>query len=246
VPNLPTHIYIAQSALDKINDVSIRKYEAFYLLGATAPDIKALSKIPREQSHFVQVNSFTNIGDGSRLLLKQNPYIKSVSGMYKAFWAGYISHLILDETWIIKMYRTKFAHSVDKSNHDYLQIMDRAAQLHLDKIAYAHNHNWVKILDEIDCELQIPFIPNAKLDDWREFLISHIDAGFNWERINFMANRIASGNKNHPALHYADNFIKNLPESINEIYKYVPEYRIRYFLHHGKETVIKALEQYLK
>ena len=150
MPNLPTHLYIAQSALDKINDVSIRKYEAFYLLGATAPDIKALSKIPREQSHFVQVNSFTNIGDGPRLLLKQNPYIKSVSGMYKAFWAGYISHLILDETWIIKMYRTKFAHSIDKSNHDYLQIMDRAAQLHLDKIAYAHNHNWVKILDEID------------------------------------------------------------------------------------------------
>ena len=89
-------------------------------------------------------------------------------------------------------------------------------------------------------------MPNANLDDWREFLISHINNGFNWQRINFMAKRIAGGNKNHPALNYADDFIKNLPESINEIYKYVPEYRIRYFLHSARETVIKALKQYLK
>ena len=34
--------------------------------------------------------------------------------------------------------------------------------------------------------------------------------------------------------------------SINEIYKYVPEYQMRWFLHLGKQTVVKALNQYLK
>ena len=101
-------------------------------------------------------------------------------------------------------------------------------------------------LNEIDCEIQIPFIPNASLKDWRDFLISHIEVGFNWQRITFMANRIAGGNKTHRALNYADNFVRNLPKSINEIYKYVPEYRMRYFLHHGRQTVVKALNQYLK
>ena len=246
MPNLPTHLYIAQSAINHIDDPSIHKYESFYLLGATAPDVKALSKTPRGKSHFVELNSFNNIGDGAKILLEKHPTIKHVSGIHKAFWAGYISHLILDETWIIKMYRTKFSQNTDKSNYDYLQVMDRATQLHLDKIAYAHNHDWVKLLQKIDYDLKISFLPNANLDDWREFLISHINNGFNWQRINFMAKRIAGGNKNHPALNYADDFIKNLPESINEIYKYVPEYRIRYFLHSARETVIKALKQYLK
>ena len=246
MPNLPTHLFIAQSALNEIKDNSIHQYEAFYLLGSTAPDIKALSKTPREQSHFVELNSFKNIGDGSKYLLEQNPYIKSVTGIHKAFWSGYISHLILDETWVINMYRTKFANAVGDTNHDYMQIMDRATQLHLDKISYAHNQNWVKLLREINCEIQIPFIPSASLKDWRDFLISHIEVGFNWKRINFMANRIAGGNKTHRALHYADNFVKKLPQSINEIYNYVPEYRMRLFLHHGKQTVVKALNQYLK
>ena len=144
------------------------------------------------------------------------------------------------------MYRTKFTNTVGTTNHDYLQIMDRATQLHLDKISYAHNENWVELLREIKCEIQIPFIPSADLKDWRDFLISHIEVGFNWQRINFMANRIAGGNKTHRALHYADNFVKKLPQSINEIYNYVPEYRMRLFLHHGKQTVVKALNQYLK
>ena len=179
MPNLPTHLFIAQSALNEIKDNSIHQYEAFYLLGSTAPDIKALSKTPREQSHFVELNSFKNIGDGSKYLLEQNPYIKSVKGIHKAFWSGYISHLILDETWIINMYRTKFANAVGDTNHDYLQIMDRATQLHLDKISYAHNENWVKLLREINCEIQIPFIPSADLKDWTDFLISHIEVAKN-------------------------------------------------------------------
>tara|TARA_A100001037_G_C15139723_1_gene633052 strand:- start:341 stop:1081 length:741 start_codon:yes stop_codon:yes gene_type:complete len=246
LPNLPTHLFIAQAALNQITDDSIRKHESFYLLGSTAPDIKALSKTPREQSHFVKLNSFQHIGEGYKSLLEQNPYIKSVSGIHKAFWSGYISHLVLDETWIVNMYRNKFAYSIDETNHDYLQIMDRATQLHLDKIAYAHSQNWIKLLNEIECEIEIPFIQNANLIDWREFLTSHIDIGFNWERINFMAKRIAGGNKTHRAVHYADNFVKNMPDSINEIYKYVPEYQMRWFLHLGKQTVVKALNQYLK
>ncbi|SVD96122.1 uncharacterized protein METZ01_LOCUS448976, partial [marine metagenome] len=235
MPNLPTHLYIAQSAKNYISDPLINKYESFYLLGATAPDIKTLSKISREQSHFVELNCFNNIGDGAQRLLEKHPTIKQVSGVHKAFWAGYISHLILDETWIIQMYRTKFAQNIDPANSNYLQVMDRAAQLHLDKISYAHNNNWVELLQPINYNLQISFIPNANLNDWKEFLISHINNGFNWERIKFMAKRIAGGNKNHPALNYADDFIKNLPESINEIYKYVPEYNMRYFLHNSRE-----------
>ena len=62
MPNLPTHLFIAQAALNQITDDSIRKHESFYLLGSTAPDIKALSKTPREQSHFVKLNSFVKTG----------------------------------------------------------------------------------------------------------------------------------------------------------------------------------------
>ena len=53
MPNLPTHIFFALDAINDLNVDFLGEYIEPYMLGATSPDIRALTKKDRAIYHFV-------------------------------------------------------------------------------------------------------------------------------------------------------------------------------------------------
>ena len=116
MPNLATHITFANE-LNKSENLIDDHDKGIYLLGSTAPDIRVLTKEPREKYHFVSLN-FDNIGDGINNMMKQFPVLQNTpqTNQLKSFLAGYFSHLVLDETWITKIFRPLFGQDSNFNN----------------------------------------------------------------------------------------------------------------------------------
>ena len=133
MPNLATHITFANE-LNKSENLIDDHDKGIYLLGSTAPDIRVLTKEPREKYHFVSLN-FDNIGDGINNMIKQFPVLQNTpqTNQLKSFLAGYFSHLVLDETWITKIFRPLFGQDSNFKNNIYVRILDRAIQLKLEE-----------------------------------------------------------------------------------------------------------------
>ena len=56
MPNLPTHIYFALSAMDDLHVDFLNAHIEAYMLGSTSPDIRALTKKNRSIYHFVDLD----------------------------------------------------------------------------------------------------------------------------------------------------------------------------------------------
>ena len=108
MPNLPKHIQLAKLSSSKINLHIISKNIGYFLLGSTSPDMHVISKENREQYHFSTL-SVNKIGTGVENILIKYPELKNIreqNSETQAFFAGYISHLIADEMWINKIFRS--------------------------------------------------------------------------------------------------------------------------------------------
>ena len=79
-----------------------------YLLGSTAPDVRVITRKGREPYHFAPLD-FDEVGAGIAGLYGEHPQlVETVHGPTRSFMAGYMTHLILDETWITRMDRPLF------------------------------------------------------------------------------------------------------------------------------------------
>ena len=61
-----------------------------------------------------------------------------------------------------------------------------------------------------------------------------------------MANRIAQGDQIHPAHQVAEQFINEMPDSIEFLYTKVPAEYIEDYSNDAKATMFKQVERYLK
>jgi hypothetical protein len=109
MPNAATHL---TTACDLLADKALRPImkplvasdaaQAAFLLGTISPDVRALSGHSREETHFftippsdrqsapeVMLNTYRSLADAHAMPLPQ-----------AAFVAGYITHLLMDQTWL--------------------------------------------------------------------------------------------------------------------------------------------------
>ena len=68
MPNLSAHTNIAILATKHLGDKCLDLDLKYFVLGATAPDIRIITKFPRETYHFAQLD-FSEIGTGKELSL---------------------------------------------------------------------------------------------------------------------------------------------------------------------------------
>ena len=52
MPNLPTHMYLAYQVAEGLGRGEVHSQLGSCFLGCTAPDIRAMTKWPRERTHF--------------------------------------------------------------------------------------------------------------------------------------------------------------------------------------------------
>ena len=114
MPNLPTHLEFALEVSNRLDSPLINAHLGSFLLGATAPDIRVITRVDRSAYHFVQLD-FKSVGEGIDNMFKSHPFLSDVSSMdvkLQAFISGYITHLIADECWVTEVFRKYFASEV--------------------------------------------------------------------------------------------------------------------------------------
>jgi hypothetical protein len=111
VPNLPVHLDMAFKVRDRLEDPEIESHLGCFLLGSTTPDIRAMTKGRREDTHFAPLST-RKIGTGAAGLFSSHPELADKSKLgpaTAAFLAGYLTHLAADETWILEVYQQYLA-----------------------------------------------------------------------------------------------------------------------------------------
>ena len=247
MPNLPTHIQLAISAADRMRHTDLDSNLGYFYLGSTSPDIRALTKRARSDYHFVELD-FETIGAGVEAMFAAHPELMDAAehdGPMRAFIAGYITHLIADESYIVKMFRPYFGKVGSFETDAMAKVWDRALQLDLDRTVWDEVMDSVKGLDADPANVHIEFLPQEDLEQWKEWVARVMSGGFSWERLRFMARRISAGDERHPAYTYAERFVQSVDESLDALYDHVPRSHVTEFRDEAVETIVASLRDYL-
>jgi hypothetical protein len=248
VPNLATHIDLARRTARRLRHPVLDANLGNFLLGSTSPDIRVITRQGRETYHFASLD-FESVGAGMSGLFRANPHLASGAvedPRTRAFMAGYITHLVADETWIVDMFRPYFGSAGVFGDEAVGMMMDRAAQLELDRRAWPVVDEELANVGEGVDHVELGFIPPETLVEWREWVVSFLATGFSWDRLRFMARRVSNGDGDHPAHGVADEFLRSIPESMDRLYELVPEDRLAVFVQRAVDVQSQAVGDYLR
>jgi hypothetical protein len=135
-----------------------------FLLGSIAADARVGSGMPREHTHFYH-HRMPILESPAKVMLSKNPdLLIPHSPDQRAFVAGYVAHLSVDEHWAIHMLAPHFAgKSWDNRPpqfkfymlHIILIVMDERDYTRLetwqyDRLASAQPKNWVSFMSDAD------------------------------------------------------------------------------------------------
>lgn len=248
MPNLPAHIDLALQAVERSGIKLGRAQKGYLLLGATAPDMRAITGRDREEYHFAPLD-FTAPGTGVTALLWSNPHLRpdrlQGSDDVRAFMAGYISHLAMDEAWILHVFRPFFGDGSPFGDRATALVMDRALQLELDRRAQPAVAQGLPMMSALDGPPDVGFIPSADLERWRLWTVEFLGRGFSWERLRFMARRIARGRDGHKAYEVAEEFIADVRQGLDRVFRVVAEEDLERFWEKALAETGRWLEAYL-
>ena len=247
MPNLPAHIDLAYQAAQSLRHPTLEANMGYFLLGSTTPDIRAMTRGTRERYHFTDLD-FEDVGAGMRGLFGSHPELMALPkghGPTQAFVAGYLTHLMADEAWIVGMYRPYFADRSLFEEGAVGNVMDRVLQLELDRQSWPTVNATLAHVTEATDGVDVGFIPPDTLADWRARVIDLMSQGFTWERLRFMARRISGGDESHPAHGLADEFIKAMPQSLDDLFERVPSRNLDEYRERAVGSLVGVLQGYL-
>lgn len=227
MPNPTFHLDLAWEFAAKLRHAVIEANMGSFLLGSCAPDIRVITRGQRDDTHFAPLSNQV-VGTGVRNMFQAFPALgrtAALSGPTQAFVAGYISHLVADETWITRIYRLYFGNGELFRDRVTGNVMDRALQLDLDRCAREKQDEMKHILSHLksaDVAVEVEFLPADALAAWRDWLISAMERNFTWDRLQGMAVRRQEPQEHERAQQVAEQFVRALPESLERLYSMVP------------------------
>ncbi len=248
MPNTAVHIDFACKAITQLDHPVLNRHVGHVAFGSTSPDIRAITREPRDLYHFAGLD-FENVGAGISGLTAAHPDLFDLSRIgeaTQAFLAGYVSHLILDETWIAEMYRPFFGNAEVFEDNVLGQVMDRALQIELDRESRPHVLNALEAIDSARTGIDVPFLRPDALHEWCDWVIDRVERPVSMDRLRFMAGRIARWDESHPAYSVAENFLDSLPEGMSELYNRVPREHVDQFKAIAAERVTSVMAEYMQ
>jgi len=108
MPNAHTHLAAVADLLNQpeltaeVPWLNNDEAQSAFLLGAIGPDARAVSGQPREATHFFNIPPEDNVL-AQDVMLRSYPILHpavSLTPARAAFVAGYITHLVMDQTWL--------------------------------------------------------------------------------------------------------------------------------------------------
>jgi hypothetical protein len=252
MPNLPMHIYMAHQAAQQLDwGFAFDCFGSFYL-GSTAPDIRAMTKWPRDRTHFAPL-SVAEVGEGARRMFELHPELSDPSSLdpaTRAFMLGYVSHLASDEVWITTVYRPNFDTSIQNTRltADQVQadIWDRAVQLDMDRLSLPDVRGPMEAGHAVSCGdegVSVAFFEDGLLSQWKERVAGFVGREFEWSRLKFALNRMYRDNDE--VQQSVDRFLERMPQSLEEVYERIPEAKVENYQREAVAATIAHVREFL-
>ena len=250
MPNPISHIDMALESAAEFRHPVIEANLGSYLLGSCAPDIRMITHGNRDDYHFAPISNQV-IGTGATNLFKAHPRLgepASLSERMQAFIAGYISHLMADEAWIINIYQPYFGNRELFEDPVMANVIDRAVQLDMDRLALDRRNGMSQVCDHlVDAHVgvDVDFLEPEALAEFQQRLSGVAQRGFTWERLTFLASRRQAPQDLEKAQAVAEQFIKSLPDSLERAYQLVPREVLGTYRRTVVEEWIRVVREYL-
>lgn len=250
MPSLGSHLASARVLAQRLAHRSIDADRGSYYLGATAPDIRVLTKLDREHTHFFTLDDFESQDSVARLFREQ-PQLRDaiqLDATTRAFMAGYLTHLLMDQRYIERIYRDFFGTSSVYADDPRGNVLDRVLQYEMDRREREDVGAMAEIREAIaggNVEADIRFIEQATLRQWREVACDIAGQPPTWDRFRRMASRHLQ-NAGMAGEDEIEQFYRNLPEVLKETIDHVTEERMREFIDLTIEDTTNQLREYLQ
>lgn len=249
MPPLYFHLAVANEAAKRMQDPLININRSSYLLGSTLPDIHLITDGRRELTHFIS--------------LQQEPPYNSVKSFFqahpelarngnlddssKAAVAGYISHLVTDEVWIIDIYRPYFGPESPLEADPMANILDRAFQYELDR-----RERLSKAIKEelrpFVCQkfdVKVSFIDPVNLMHWRSFICRLTERVPSWEGFISYAERFLLP-LNKVSREPLENFLRDFSNMREKVINMVPQEKLAEMKEKVVKLSVEEAREYLK
>lgn len=243
------HMSLARALADALAIETIDAARGAYYLGATAPDIRAITRWERDLTHFFNLDDFGH-QDSVRAMFQAHPALSdagTLNAETAAFIAGYLSHLVLDEGWINSVYRPLFGERSTLRGSERANVMDRIIQFELDRREREDSEAIDELRREIAAaalEVTVGFIDIDTLRRWREVNLDFLRAPPTWERFRNVASRHLSayGVDAHDRI---EAFMAEVPSLLEETVDHVGWERVQAFTDAALARAREAIREYL-
>jgi len=250
MPPLGLHTVVAKDVADRLRHPVLDDARGNLYLGSTAPDIRVITRWERERTHFFNLGDFEE-QSGVAGLFQAYPRLAQPAVLTTptvAFVAGYLTHLVMDETWITAIYRPFFGERSPLGGNLRANIMDRAMQFSMDREKRSQRELMGHVLNEVarcDLALEIDFIDGDTLRRWQEVMIDVVNHPPDWERFRYVAGRHLreAGIESPEAF---EEFVRSLPDLVDETLRYLTEERVRAFAEESLKRSTEAVKEYLE
>jgi hypothetical protein len=249
MPPLALHTLVVRKIADRLRHRVLDAERGHLYLGCTAPDIRVITRWDRSATHFFDLASFERQSSVAELF-RHHHYLAQVGRLGQptvAFMAGYISHLVMDEIWITDIYRPFFGEQSPLGGAPWANLLDRALQFALDDETRGDSALMADVLQELSCGELTPdvgFIDSDTLGHWRQILIDVLDQLPDRER--FLFRFIASRYPGLQASPMLAEFLRNLPDMVEETKNYLTRERIQTFMEDSVTQGLAATKEYLQ
>ena len=232
MPNPPTHASIAFQIVEVVQAPFVERHLGALVLGATAPDIRAIMDVERDVTHFAPLSS-TVIDEGVLTLFATHAHLSplgDLSEATRAFLLGYVSHLVADQVWINTMYRPFFENPDLFPDRAVGNVMDRALQMEMDRRVRPDVDRALPLLEAADDGVDVGFLEGSLLREWRAWVEQRFTQEFSWDRLRRMARRRQEPDSVSTAEVAAEGFLNHIPTGLARLdervpWKHVEEYR---------------------
>lgn len=248
MPPLTTHIATARGVAECLENRLLDDERGNLYLGSTAPDIRVITRWERSRTHFFELDEFGE-QDGVCNFLAAYPALSeagSVSRQTAAFVAGYLTHLVMDETWINMVYRPRFGSASPLGGGLKANVMDRAIQFSLDCERRNDSELVAHVTESVarrDLGLDVGFIDADTLKRWHEVVLDMISQAPDWERFRHGARRhLGAGESESEDF---EELVRSIPDLVEETLRYLSPEFVREFMSEAQDRSVAAVREYL-
>jgi len=179
MPTPFTHLEIAQRLLcdgeipQATRDLLTRERGAF-LLGSIAADARVGSGAPRDRTHFYAYGQDI-VEHPWRVMIQKNPgLMQPKTDAHRAFIAGYVAHLSVDESWSLNMVGPHFV-AREWGDQAFRFYMLHIILIYMDERDLARLEGWqAESLHTAIPQQWLNFMTDADLAHWRDLIDAQI------------------------------------------------------------------------